>query len=164
MKELTSNRIIYLDYARSIALFLVVFAHLYSVDSDVKLYIYAFHMPFFFLVSGMLYREADYGALLKKMIYRVLIPFCFFIIIGYLYCAMSSKSLALGVIYGSVAGIVMGKDITANDILWFFISLFWVRIMGNWFIRNPKIALPVLVVSSYVAFFSTLIVSILARP
>jgi hypothetical protein len=110
-------------------------------------------MPFFFLVSGMLHKDTDYGALLKKMIYRMLIPFCFFIIIGYLYCVVSSRSLAFGAIYGSVTGIVMGKGITANDILWFFIALFWVRIMGNWFIRNPKIALPVLMVLSYVAFF-----------
>ena len=55
-----NNRILYLDYARTIALFLVVFAHLYSVDSSVKLYVYAFHMPFFFIVSGMLHRDSDY--------------------------------------------------------------------------------------------------------
>ncbi|WP_413854708.1 acyltransferase family protein [Candidatus Ruminimicrobium bovinum] len=141
-----------MDYARSIALFLVVFAHLYSVDSDVKLYIYAFHMPFFFLISGMLHRDMDYVALLKKMIKRMLIPFTFFLFIGYLYCALSSKSLALGAICGSVAGIVMGKDITANDILWFFIALFWVRLMGNWFLRQTKTAIPVLVMLSCMAY------------
>lgn len=150
--KINSSRILYLDYARSLALFLVVFAHLYDPHSNVRLYIYAFHMPFFFLVSGMLHRETDYVALLKKMIKRMLIPFSFFLFIGYLYCAVSSKSLALGALYGSVSGIVMGKRIVANDILWFFIALFWVRLMGNWFIRNPKIALPVTAASSFVSF------------
>ena len=100
----------------------------------------------------MLHRDMDYVALLKKMIKRMLIPFSFFLIIGYFYCAVSSKSLALGAIYGSVAGIVFGQGITANDILWFFLAMFWVRLMGNWFIRQPKTAIPVVVLLSCLAY------------
>lgn len=150
--ELNSKRILHLDYARSIALFLVVFAHLYSVDSDVKLYIYAFHMPFFFLVSGILHKDAKYVPLIEKMAKRMLVPFCFFLFIGYLYCAISSKSLAFGTVRGSIAGIVLGKDITANDVLWFLLAMFWVRLMGNWFIRYPKIAFPILVLVSGITY------------
>ena len=152
MKDLSSHRILYLDYARSIALFLVVFAHLYSVDSSVKLYVYAFHMPFFFLVSGILHKQEEFMLLLKKMAKRMLIPFCFFLFIGYMYCAISSRSLSVKSIYGSMVGVFCGKDIVANDILWFLIALFWVRILGNWFISNPKVALPILVVCSCLAY------------
>ena len=60
MDSRIQNRILYLDYARSIVLFLVVFAHLYTHDSSVKLYVYAFHMPFFFLVSGIVRKDEEY--------------------------------------------------------------------------------------------------------
>ena len=153
MTKFDNNRILYLDYARTIALFLVVFAHLYSVDSSVKLYVYAFHMPFFFIVSGMLHRDSDYIPLIEKMIKRMIIPFFFFLFLGYLYCAISSQSLALGTAYGSIVGVVMGKDIVANDILWFFIAMFWVRIIGNWLIRIPRIVFPLSVLVSFVFYY-----------
>lgn len=51
------DRIVFLDTSRAMAMFLVVFAHLYASDSKECLYIYAFHMPFFFFVSGMLHKE-----------------------------------------------------------------------------------------------------------
>ena len=140
MKE--EKRILFLDYARSIALFLVVFAHLYSVDSKVKLYIYAFHMPFFFLASGYLHKkEKSLIPLVKKLSKRLLVPFCVFLFIGYLYFVVSSRSLAIGVAIGSLKGVYWGTDIVANDILWFLLALFQVRIMANCFVRKPFLAL-----------------------
>lgn len=152
MENMNLNRILYIDYARSIALFIVVFAHLYSVDSNVKLFFYAFHMPFFFLVSGILHRDAEFVPLLKKLTMRMLIPFCFFLLIGYLYFVLSSHSLAFGILFSSIKGIMIGKDITANDILWFLIALFWVRIMGNWFIRHPLTAFFIMALLSSIAY------------
>lgn len=146
MEKLTPNRILYLDYARTIALFLVVFAHLYSVDSNVKLYIYAFHMPFFFLVSGMLHKEAESLSLIKKMGKRMLIPFCFFLICGYLYFVISSRSLAKGILLESIKGVLFGKSIIANDILWFLLVMFNVRIIGNSIISKPLVLFPIFII------------------
>ena len=129
MKE----RILFLDYARTIALFLVVFAHLYSVDSNVKLYIYAFHMPFFFLASGFLHKEDNLKHLISKLSRRLLIPFCIFLFIGYLFHTLAAHSSVLG----SITGILLGKSIAANDILWFLLVLFQVRIIGSIIIRQP---------------------------
>lgn len=152
MKGQSLNRLLFLDYARTIALFLVVFAHLYSVDSNVKLYIYAFHMPFFFMASGMVHRDSDYIPLLKKMTRRLLIPFCFFLFIGYVYYAISTQSLAMGIAYGSILGIIQGKSIRANDILWFLIALFWVRIFGLFFIRSARFSSPLLALIAVIMF------------
>jgi len=135
--EMNPSRFLYLDYARSIALFLVVFAHLYSVDSEVKLYIYAFHMPFFFLVSGFLHKDDNLKHLVTKLSKKLLIPFCVFLFIGYLFYAIASQSIALGVILDSIKGVIVGKSIVANDILWFLLVLFQVRILGCLTIRRP---------------------------
>ena len=88
-----SHRLVFIDMARCMALFLTVFAHLYSVNSDVRLYIYAFHMPLFFLLSGYLHKNTSPGLLIGKSAKRLLIPFAFFLFLGYLYFVISSGSL-----------------------------------------------------------------------
>lgn len=135
------DRIVYLDYARSFALFLVVFAHLYSADSDVKQYVYAFHMPFFFFVSGYLHKDDDMSQLVKKMAKRMLVPFCFFLFIGFLFHAMLRQGFPMGVLKGSIKGMVLGTVIKANDILWFLLALFFTRIIGNAFIKRVWLGL-----------------------
>lgn len=137
-----NSRILFIDYARTIALFLVVFAHMYTFDSKEKLYIYAFHMPFFFLVSGMLYKEIPFVYLIKKMSKRLLIPFCFFLLVSYLYFVVSSCSLAIPIIKGSLKGLFLGDFITANHVLWFFVCLYIVRILCDRIINKSTIFLP----------------------
>lgn len=51
----TSQRISYIDIAKGMAIFLMVVGHSYSVHNNLITYIYSFHMPFFFLVTGILY-------------------------------------------------------------------------------------------------------------
>lgn len=135
-----SRRIPFIDATRCIALFLTVFAHLYSVDSEVRLYVYAFHMPLFFLLSGYLHRDTHSGILIVKMARRLLVPFAFFLFLGYLYFVISSGNLRSDIIKGSIRGIILGKSILANDILWFLLAFFLVRIIGNLFILYPRTA------------------------
>lgn len=46
-----------IDIAKGIAIILMVIGHCYEGDNAVSRLIYAFHMPFFFLISGTLYAE-----------------------------------------------------------------------------------------------------------
>ena len=133
-----SHRLSYVDWARCIALFLTVFAHLYAVNSDVRLYIYAFHMPLFFLLSGYLHKNTPPGVLIGKSTKRLLIPFTFFLLLGYLYFVISSGSLRWDIIKGSVRGIILGKSILANDVLWFLLALYLVKNIGNLIILYPR--------------------------
>lgn len=135
--QMPNKRIIFLDYARSIALFLVVFAHLYDSHTKVALFIYAFHMPLFFLISGYLHKDTYLDVLIKKLAKKLLIPFVFYIILGYLYCVISSFGSYLDIITRSTKGIIIGKSITANPMLWFLLALFWVRILGTIIIKKP---------------------------
>ena len=63
------------DYARVFVAFLVILGHCLP-DDDMRLrpYIYAFHMPFFFLVSGMLHRELGYIPW-KKLFHTLIYPY-----------------------------------------------------------------------------------------
>ena len=60
----SSKRIEWLDIAKGIGIFLVVYAHARAPYSS---YIYNFHMPFFFLISGVLYKS---GGNLKQYIFK----------------------------------------------------------------------------------------------
>ena len=141
-----SSRLFFIDASRSIALFLTVYAHLYSVNSNERLYIYAFHMPLFFLISGYLHNDTKPIVLFRKLSKKLLVPFVFFLAIGYLYFVISSRSLRFDVIFDSLKGIILGKSIIANDILWFLLALFWVRFIGNLIILYPVVSLPAVAV------------------
>lgn len=134
---MSKQRILFLDYARSIGLFLVVFAHLYTTESKEALYIYAFHMPLFFLISGYLHKENNTYDLIRKLVKQLLLPFCFFLLLGYLYYPVFTFSVRQDVIIKTLNNIITGRNIAANPVLWFLLALFWVRIAGNLIIKKP---------------------------
>ena len=43
-----------IDIARGIACLLVIIGHISSTPSQVNVWIYAFHMPLFFIISGLI--------------------------------------------------------------------------------------------------------------
>lgn len=53
----TDNRISWIDSAKGIGILLVVLGHTYGIPTWLYGLIYSFHMPLFFLLSGMTYRD-----------------------------------------------------------------------------------------------------------
>ncbi|MCR4966173.1 MAG: acyltransferase family protein [Bacteroidales bacterium] len=79
------ERIYYLDTAKVIAVFLVVFAHLFSTYSLERIFIYSFHMPFFFLVSGLFHKwkgKVQWKKYLNMLFVNVLLANVLYVIIG----------------------------------------------------------------------------------
>lgn len=84
MKE----RIEYFDTAKGILILLVVLGHVFETG-PVNQYIYSFHMPAFFMISGILLRYSSapgkpLGQVLLDKIYTLIIPFLFFEVLGVL--------------------------------------------------------------------------------
>lgn len=76
------NRIQYMDIAKGIVLILVVWHHAQGPFTEC---IRAFHMPFFFLVSGMLYNQKDsFWVFTRKKLTSLYIPFAFWNIVFYI--------------------------------------------------------------------------------
>ena len=70
-----------LDLAKGIAIVLVVIGHCYSRENYIIQFIYAFHMPFFFIASGMLYADKWKDSMqfnLQKTARRLLVPYVVF--------------------------------------------------------------------------------------
>ena len=70
-----------IDMAKGIAICLMVIGHCYCKENPVLTVIYAFHMPFFFIISGMLYSakwREKVNINIKKTCLKLLIPYFVF--------------------------------------------------------------------------------------
>lgn len=80
------NRIEWIDIAKGIAIFLMVMGHTTIPEFGTK-FIWSFHMPLFFIVSGYLYNEEknrDYFLFFLKISRNLLVPYLFFSVINYI--------------------------------------------------------------------------------
>lgn len=78
-----SNRLEWVDIAKGITILLMVIGHT-SIPEPISKYIWSFHMPFFFFVSGMFYSPDKYSKfknLLSRRVYTLIIPYTFFSVI-----------------------------------------------------------------------------------
>lgn len=66
--KLSNNRIYWLDYAKVIGAFLMIYGH-GNLCGDLRNYAYSFHMPMFFLISGMLYKPLSLRDTLTRLRY-----------------------------------------------------------------------------------------------
>ena len=80
------KRIEWIDVAKGIAIILVMIGHYVSFGSQIRNFIFAFHMPLFFILSGYTFKFLDDKKEIlkktKKEIIRFLLPAFFLTIIG----------------------------------------------------------------------------------
>lgn len=136
----TNNRILLLDYMRVVTAFLVIFGHLYdpTPDNYVRMFIYQFHMPLFFVVSGMLHRAKPVGYLAKRLLWPVVIFVWFYYLLCYplYHCgiwqgATQTQQLPFLPFIGATCKDLMLYFIDCKGWgpSWFIIALFYVKLM-----------------------------------
>ncbi len=120
-----------LDNAKAVLILLVVFAHLIEpliAKSDIAnlfyLMIYAFHMPAFVMISGMLSKNDPDNPNITKAAWSPLVPFIIF-------------SILYEIFFYLLAGKASGYGIRAMPfwIMWFLISLFAWRLLLPYFLK-----------------------------
>lgn len=84
-----TKRIAYLDMARGIGMVLVVLGHVEYLSGEWIRFVTAFHMPLFFLISGILIRkkkeeEKPLGILVKKKLTSIMLPYAIFSLLSFL--------------------------------------------------------------------------------
>ena len=127
-----NRRSLALDIAKGIGILLVVLGHCPHVWPPVKQWIYSFHVPLFFLLSGMVWdgayhKESGFlnGAFLRKKALRLLVP-CFLWGIAYMAArAVVSQSFKLEklgwLLYNTESSISKAGSLTP---LWFLSCMF----------------------------------------
>lgn len=144
------KRFDYLDIAKGIGILTVVWAHIMLVGASHRL-IYAFHMPLFFFISGLLFNKDKYdslGAFLKQRFKRLFIPYVVYSLVswavwaGFRYLRGDEVDSFFAPLLQIVLAQGSGEFIVYNSVLWFVPCLFAVEIMYYAFSRfNERISL-----------------------
>lgn len=77
------NRISRIDAIKGLGIVLVIAGHIYRSDLIVGIWIFSFHMPLFFFLSGyLLHYGRDLRDFIKRKVNSLLLPFIMFALIG----------------------------------------------------------------------------------
>lgn len=123
-----STRVNYIDFAKAFGIILVVVGHIVDTDTATKIWVYAFHMPLFFLLSGMTMKRKtpsgrkEAGSFVLGKIKALVIPY---FIWGILYCNHTLKALR-HLLRGSRQALKAAGSLTS---LWFLPVLFLAAIL-----------------------------------
>jgi len=138
------GRLVWVDYAKVLGIYLVVFGHLPLRDNALNQYLTTFRMPLFFLLSGYFENGSSVGDTAKVGFKRLLWPYAIFYFLAYLWTVVETFWLgipyypnpsAYEVLVKPALGFLLGMgDNTSfstiiNGPLWFLMALFWVKIL-----------------------------------
>jgi acyltransferase len=132
----TTKRIHWIDICRGIGIILVLYGHLFVSDKNNYL-IFAFHMPLFFFISGLVFKPTSKSLweTTKKYFRPLLVPYYVFAILTYLFTLISQTAgdvsiggvayQLFGMLYGSGSDGMLGY----NVVLWFLPCLFITKLI-----------------------------------
>lgn len=164
---LQTGRIEALDIAKGIGMFFVVWAHVNYTPFLLK-YIYSFHMPLFFIISGILYNKEKYSSFphyIKRRAKTLICPYIFFYL-GSLLIVFVLRVVGVGfstTVFHEICEFFLqmflsqGSSKVANAPLWFVPCLFAVEIM-YYFISKMR-RRNIVVVCCLLTFFGWLLES-----
>ena len=134
---LIENRHDEVNALRAIGIVLVVLGHTLGISEGLNKYIYSFHMPLFFFLSGLVLKPTRLSQpkikLIKHYWRRLLLPYLLFSLITYLPWVLVTRRFGsdavLGIeVYRPVLGTFYGIGVDGwlqhNAMLWFFPCLF----------------------------------------
>ena len=133
---MTQNRFDYIDIAKGLGILMVVWAHIMVTGWSHRL-IYAFHMPLFFFLSGMLFQRHKYPSLISfvgRRAKRLLLPYVIYSVATW--CMWAVFRYFRGEEVGYLASLMQtfiaqgsGAFFAHNSALWFIPCLFLVEIL-----------------------------------
>ncbi len=127
------KRVAYIDIAKGIGILLVVLAHndLQAFAPFLHQFIYAFHMPLFFFLSGLFFKpEIGFLELLKKRFDSLLKPYFFSIFLIYFFALFFDK-IGLAVILLRLAKAVYANGFFLDWVaMWFLPALFTMNLVA----------------------------------
>lgn len=121
----------YIDMARGIAILLMVIGH--TVDNTVlNTFIYSFHVPIFFVLSGMLWKEREMKLNIKRWVQTLLVPYVVVAVILCCFYRLYNWISGNGLVGPGLLDIVLGlsvpslswEGIQAFGPVWFLVCMF----------------------------------------
>jgi len=125
----------WIDICRGIGIILVLYGHIF-ISTKNNYLIFAFHMPLFFFISGLVFKSVahkSFFAVTLKFAKQLLLPYYLFATLTYLFTAIpyisqNGGQVDMGSVWYQLFGIVYGSGsdgmLGYNVVLWFLPCLF----------------------------------------
>lgn len=127
---MNDNRKDFFDIAKGIGIFLVVLGHIEVTKYNVLIVISSFHMPLFFVISGMLMylsgeEHRSFGTYIKGKLRRIALPYVYFSIAALVMEVIVTNIFKAFSLEGFIDRIKMTITLYGNSVLWFLPALFF---------------------------------------
>lgn len=151
------QRIDFIDKIKGVCIILVIYSHILGDLFEGARFIFCFHMPIFFCLSGLFFKPYTcYKEFLRRKVNTLLVPFVFFYIISY--SLFFLKKAAFGSIQNfSIWDFLYGEQMF-NISLWFLLSLFIISniMYGIHYLKSSIVKLLVVAILGMIGYVGAL--------
>lgn len=146
---------------KGFGIFLVVLGHTH-IGKDIAKFIFSFHMPLFFFISGFLFnKDIPFTIFLKTKFKRIIIPYLFFSLSSFLLYWIPEKIKNADNIItwkefliGTILGLSNPPFLSWNIVLWYLPALFCLLILAYTILKYPgKIGIIIIIILTLTGFW-----------
>ena len=125
----TTKRLDYLDMAKGIGIFFVALGHMEDIATGTRVWISSFHMPLFFIISGILMAvkdepSGDFRVAVKKRFRGVIVPYLW-ISLSYFVIDIGNLNIVHNIdLHTFIVDTIDSATFYGMSVLWFLPALF----------------------------------------
>ena len=154
-----AKRLDHLDMAKGIGIFFVALGHMEDIATGTRVWISSFHMPLFFIISGILISvkketAADYGLSVKKRYRGIIIPYLWFSLSYFVIDILNLNVVHNIDLNTFIVDTIDSATFYGMSVLWFLPALF-LSSAGFLYLKkkfDDKAVAPLLIVIAIVAY------------
>lgn len=146
------KRITYIDTAKGIGILLVIIGHHIMGADGLKVWINSFHMPLFFILSGIVSTKSlvsgSMKSFLKKHAISLLYPYITFSIVNLLWYILFNNIVASFDMNDFIECLIRTAVLIGYNALWFLPALFGAKVISRIVVkRNYMLIIPIVLIS-----------------
>ena len=152
-----SKRLSYIDMAKGIAIILVVAGHSTLMGKGPLTFITSFHMPLFFIISGLLFyykntKSEDFKSFARKRFFGMMVPYISFSVIYLIFYYLQLKSSELITPEYIHDAYLQTFSLYGISVLWFLPAIFFGEIIFYFLIKKlpGKVSAIIIVILAFI--------------
>lgn len=138
MNKQKINRYYWLDVTKCIGIFLIVLSH-FPTSEYVENFLWTFHVPLFFFISGYLFKETTTKEFLEKLTFRLIRPYIYIYLLTVFLTVLLKSDFDIKHIVSMILGLFWGTHsypYFINSALWFLPGLITVQLLYFFLVRK----------------------------
>jgi len=157
MNSSGSTRLNYIDFAKGIGIILVILAHISYLSEPGRIFIVSFHMPLFFVISGLLIymkkeETRDMADLVKAKARRMMLPYFLYSVAGILiyivYYLLTGRDGGFPTV---ISDIVQTLTLYGFSVMWFLPAIFGAELLFILLLKKKKLPAALTVILAAIA-------------